>query len=224
MRYLDEAQHKIVSDAVAAAESTTSGEIVTVLADRSDGYTDIALWWAIGASFTAMSIFAAFPEFFLSWVDWLAGGWTVEWTQGQVLTLVLALGLVKFFGVLAIQLWQPLKFALIPGPVKQQRVRDAAIRNFKVGAERRTHGRTGVMLYLSMREHRAEIVADEPIAERVHAEIWGEAMADMLAEVSRGRIADGLAAGVRDVGLVLSEHFPRDKYDENELPDRLIEV
>ena len=100
MGYLDEAQHKIVSDAVAAAESTTSGEIVTVLADRSDGYTDIALWWAIGASFTAMSIFAAFPEFFLGWLDWLAGGWTVEWTQGQVLTLVLALGLVKFFGVL----------------------------------------------------------------------------------------------------------------------------
>ena len=224
MGYLDEAQHKIVSDAVAAAESDTSGEIVTVLADRSDGYTDIALWWAIGISFTAMSIFAAFPDFFLGGLDLLVGGWTVEWTQGQVLTLMLSLGLVKFFGILAIQLWRPLKFALIPGPIKQQRVRDAAVRNFKIGAERRTHGRTGVMLYLSMQEHRAEIVADEPIAERVPAEIWGEAMADMLAEVSRGRIAEGLAAGVRDVGLVLAEHFPRDKYDENELPDRLIEV
>ena len=224
MGYLDEAQHKIVSDAVAAAESDTSGEIVTVLADRSDGYTDIALWWAIGISFTAMSIFAAFPDFFLGGLDLLAGGWTVEWTQGQVLTLMLALGLFKFFGVLAIQLWRPLKFALIPGPIKQQRVRDAAVRNFKIGAERRTHGRTGVMLYLSMQEHRAEIVADEPIAERVPAEIWGEAMADMLADVSRGRIAEGLAAGVRDVGLILAEHFPRDKYDENELPDRLIEV
>ena len=55
MKYLDERQHTIVSKAVAAAEDTTSGEIVTVLADRSDGYTDVALWWAIGASFTAMS-------------------------------------------------------------------------------------------------------------------------------------------------------------------------
>ena len=42
MGYLSEAEHKLVSDAVAAAESTTSGEIVTVLADRSDGYTDVA--------------------------------------------------------------------------------------------------------------------------------------------------------------------------------------
>ena len=46
----------------------------------------------------------------------------------------------------------------------------------------------------------------------------------MLAEVSKGCIAEGLAAGVRDVGIVLAEHFPRDADDQNELPDRLIEV
>ena len=78
--------------------------------------------------------------------------------------------------------------------------------------------------YLSMREHRAEIVADQPIAAIVPAEVWGEAMADMLAEIKQGHIAEGLAAGVRDVGQVLSEHFPRSEDDENELPDRLIEV
>ena len=81
-----------------------------------------------------------------------------------------------------------------------------------------------MLLYLSMREHRAEIVADQPIAEKVPAEVWGEAMADMLAEIKEGRIAEGLAAGVRDVGKVLSEHFPRAEDDQNELPDRLIEV
>ncbi|MBX7527352.1 TPM domain-containing protein [Qipengyuania vesicularis] len=224
MGYLDKEQHRIVSTAVSAAEDNTSGEIVTVLADRSDGYTDVALWWAIGASFTAMSLMAAFPDFFLAKFDWLRGGWAGDWTQGQVLTLILGVGLLKFLAVLAIQLWQPLKFRLIPSPVTEQRVREEAIRHFKVGAERRTHGRTGVLLYLSMREHRAEIVADEPIALLVPAEVWGEAMVDMLAEVSRGHIAEGLAAGVRDVGKVLAEHFPRGDHDENELPDRLIEV
>ncbi|MBX7540113.1 TPM domain-containing protein [Qipengyuania sphaerica] len=224
MGYLDAKGHQIVSDAVALAEEQTSGEIVTVLADRSDGYTDVALWWAIGASFTAMSVMVAFPDFFLDKIDWMMGGWTAEWTSGEFATILLAVGLTKFLAVLAIQLWQPLKFRLIPSPVTEIRVREEAIRHFKVGAERRTHGRTGVLLYLSMREHRAEIVADEPIATRVPAEVWGEAMVDMLAEVSRGRIAEGLAAGVRDVGLVLAEHFPRGEHDENELPDRLIEV
>jgi putative membrane protein len=123
-----------------------------------------------------------------------------------------------------IQLWQPLKFAVIPGKIKSIRVHERAISHFKVGAERRTHGRTGVLIYLSLREHRAEIVADEPIAKIVSAEVWGEAMADMLVEIRQGNIADGLVAGVRDVGKVLSEHFPREDGDTNELPDRLIEV
>ena len=224
MAYLSEKEHAIVSQAVANAEEHTSGEIVTVLADRSDGYTDVALWWAIGVSFTAMSVVAAFPDFFLSKIDALRGGWTGEWTQGEFVTLVLLVGLVKFLAMLAIQLWQPLKFRMVPSPVTELRVREEAVRHFKVGAEGRTHGRTGVLLYLSMREHRAEIVADDSIANLVHAEIWGEAMVDMLAHVSRGRIAEGLAAGVEDVGKVLAEHFPRGDHDDNELPDRLIEV
>ena len=224
MGYLNEADHAIVSSAVAGAEQMTSGEIVTVLADRSDGYTDVALWWAVGAAFTAMSVFALFPQFYLDKLDRLMGGWTHDWTPGEMMTIIISIGLLKFLGVLAIQLWQPLKFLLIPGPVKRSRVREAAIRHFKVGAERRTHGRTGVLLYVSMREHRAEIVADEPIAEIVPAEVWGEAMADMLAEIRQGHLAEGLAAGVKDVGKVLSEHFPRHEDDVNELPDRLIEV
>ncbi len=81
-----------------------------------------------------------------------------------------------------------------------------------------------MLLYLSMREHRAEIVADRPIAEKVPAEVWGDAMADMLDEIRQGYTAAGLAAGVRDVGMVLAEHFPRSADDVNELPDRLIEV
>ncbi|TMM50387.1 TPM domain-containing protein [Qipengyuania marisflavi] len=224
MGYLNEEQHRIVSDAVAQAEAHTAGEIVTVLADRSDGYTDVALWWAIAAAFTAMSVFALFPELYLTALDRFMGGWGSEWTHGEILTVVIAIGLAKFLGVLAVQLWQPLKFWLIPPPVKSARVREAAIRHFKVGAERRTHGRTGVLIYLSMREHRAEIVADEAIAGEVAPEVWGEAMADMLAEIKKGQIAEGMAAGVRDVGAVLSEHFPRAEDDVNELPDRLIEV
>ncbi len=224
MAYLNQDQHRIVSEAVAAAESGTAGEIVTVLADRSDGYTDVALLWAIALAFTAMSLFTAFPDFSLSLFDRLSGGWTHEWTNGEVLTIVTGLGLAKFLGVWAVQLWQPLKFLLIPAPVKSARVRNAAVRHFKVGAERRTHGRTGVLIYLSMREHRAEIVADEAIAKLVPAEVWGAAMADMLAEIRKGCVAEGIAAGVRDVGVVLAEHFPRVEDDVNELPDRLIEV
>ena len=224
MAYLNADQHKIVSDAVAEAEQTTSGEIVTVLADRSDGYSDISLLWTTALAFTAMSLFALFPKPFMDLWDRISGGWGDTWSNGDLAGMTIALGLVAFAIAWALQFWQPLKFLLIPKPVKFARVHDQAIKHFKVGAERRTHGRTGVLLYLSMREHRAEIVADEPIAAKVSAEVWGEAMADMLVEIKQGRVAEGLAAGVRDVGAVLSEHFPRGDEDVNELPDRLIEV
>lgn len=225
MAYLNEAEHKIVSDAVQEAELNTSGEIVTVLADRSDGYSDVVLVWAAVAAFTAMSVFAVWPDFFTAKIDWLiGGGWDSEWTQGEVLTLVIGFGVLKFLGVWLFLSLDKVRFLIIPGPVKTARVHQRAIKHFKVGADGRTGGRTGVLLYLSMREHRAEIIADESIAEKVSAEVWGEAMADMLVEIKQGKIAEGMAAGVRDVGVVLSEHFPRLEHDENELPDRLIEV
>jgi len=224
MAWLDDAGRKRVGEAVTEAEANTSGEIVTVLAESSDGYTDVALLWAAGAAFTAMSVFTAFPEPFLDTWDALIGGWGYEWTTGELASMVIALGLLKFLAVLLVQQWQPLKYALIPGPTKTIRVHNQAVRQFKVGAERRTTGRTGVLIYISMREHRAEIVADESIAAKVSAEVWGEAMGDMLAEIRKGRVAEGLAVGIRDVGFVLAEHFPRSADDVNELPDRLIEV
>ena len=88
----------------------------------------------------------------------------------------------------------------------------------------RTHGRTGILIYLSLDEHRAEIVADEAIAAKVAPEVWGDAMAAMLAHLRDGRLADGLVAAVEKVGVVLAAHFPRAEDDRNELPDRLIEV
>ncbi|WP_336985950.1 TPM domain-containing protein [Altererythrobacter aquiaggeris] len=224
MGYLSEEHSAVVTAAVTAAEQHTSGEIVTVLADRSDGYSDVSLLWAAVAAFTAMSIWALRPDLLTNTIDRMMGGWSHDWTSGELLSLVIGLGLLKFLAVWAVQQWDPLRFWLIPGPVKTARVHSRAIAHFKVGAERRTHGRTGIMIYLSMREHRAEIVADRPIAEKVSAEVWGAAMEDMLVEIKQGRIAEGMAAGVRDVGVVLAEHFPRAEHDVNELPDRLIEV
>lgn len=221
---MDDTGRQLVSAAVTEAESATSGEIVTVLAEASDGYTDVALLWAAGAAFTAMSVFAAFPRPFLDAWDATFGGWGHQWSSGELASMVIALGLVTFLIAVLVQQWQPLKWALIPGPVRTIRVHNQAVRQFKVGAERRTTGRTGVLIYLSMREHRAEIVADESIAAKVPAEVWGEAMGDMLVHIRRGRVAEGLAVGIRDVGHVLAEHSPRSDDDINELPDRLIEV
>lgn len=222
--YLDARSHEIVTNAVAQAELQTSGEIVTVLADRSDGYTDIALAWSALAAFLALTFCVTFPDLLLDTYAGFHGGWNTDWTPREIFSMAAGAAIFWFLVLWLLQLSDTIRFALVPGKVKTLRVHARAVAHFKVGAEKRTHGRTGIMIYLSMQEHRAEIVADEPIAAKVDAEVWGDAMADMLAEIKQGKIAEGMAAGVRDVGEVLSQHFPRAEDDENELPDRLIEV
>jgi putative membrane protein len=223
-QHLSPDDHRRVLEAVSKAEHGTSGEIVTVLADRSDGYTDVALAWAAAAAFAALIALAIAPEFYLGIYERLIGGWIVEWTPRLLFEVAAVVAALKFAGVMLLQLWQPLKFFLIPGPIRTNRVHERAVSAFRIGAERRTHGRTGVLIYLSMREHRAELLADEAIASKVAPEVWGEAMVALLAEVKEGRLADGMIAAVERVGAVLAEHFPAGSSNPNELPDRLIEV
>ena len=66
---LSAADHARITAAVAAAEAHTAGEIVTVVADRSDGYTDVALAWSAIVAFTALIVLALFPGFYLWLVD-----------------------------------------------------------------------------------------------------------------------------------------------------------
>lgn len=221
---LSDDEHAQVSAAVAAAEAHSAGEIVTIIADRSDGYSDIALVWCAAAALAALSALTLAPDFYLGLYERLSGGWVHEWTPRGLFGVALAVAALKFIGMWLLQLWQPLRFLLVPGPVRDARVRARAVANFKIGAERRTHGRTGILIYLSMRERRAEIVADEAIASIVPPEVWGDAMVALVGEIRQGRIADGMVAAVGQVGTVLAQHFPRAEDDQNELPDRLIEV
>ena len=108
--------------------------------------------------------------------------------------------------------------------MQRRRVRRRAFDLFRAAAEARTKGRTAVLLYLSLDEHRAELIADAAIHSRVNADVWGEAMAALLTGVKAGRTGDGMADAVALIGRVLAEHFPRSDGDTNELPDRLIEL
>jgi len=95
---------------------------------------------------------------------------------------------------------------------------------FKASAEKRTAARVGVLLYLSLAEHRAEIVADEAIVGKVDDAVWGEAMVALIDRIRAGDPAAGMADAVAKIGTVLAQHFPKTEADVNELPDRLIEL
>lgn len=222
MLQLSEADHDKVSAAIAAAESKSNGEIVAVATPISDAYHDVALHWALIPLFAVLAWAAWRPTALTWWYNFLFGGWSPDPTLSQLLTLLMFLAVLKFTVALLILKWMPLRVALTPGSTKHRRVRRRAVTIFKAAAERRTADRTGILIYLSMAERRAEIVADEAILKVTDDHAWGEAMTALITEVREGRPGDGICAAIERVGVVLAEHFPRSAGDTNEIPDKLI--
>ena len=224
MLQLTPEDHAKVSAAIAEAERKSDGEIVAVATPLSDSYHDVALHWAVLALVATLAACAAYPPLLRFWFDTFLGGWRPEPSLRELLTLLLLLAVAKFSAVLLILKYMPLRLALTPAATKTRRTRRRAIATFKAGAERRTVGRTGILIYLSFGEHRAEIVADEAIVKVTDADTWGEAMEALLTEVRAGRVGDGIVAAIARVGEVLEKHFPRSSADTNEIPDKLIEL
>jgi putative membrane protein len=213
-----------IGKAITAAEAASDGEIVAVTTPLSDSYHDVALHWALVPLFAVLAWAAWRPTALEWWYRFLLGGWQPEPSIGQLLTLLLFFAALKFTIALLILKWMPLRLALTPGATKHRRVRRRAVTIFKAAAERRTENRAGILIYLSMGERRAEIVADEAITKVTTPEAWGEAMATLLADVREGRPGEGICAAIEQIGVVLAEHFPKTATNPNEIPDKLIEL
>ncbi len=216
--------HARVSQAIAAAEASSDGEILTIVSSESDSYHDVALHWAVAAMIGVLAISSWRSRMIAYWWDNMFGQWGETVTVGQLLFFVMILAVAAFLVALALLKWPLLRLALTPGATKTRRVRRRAISLFRAAAERRTMGRTGVLIYLSLAERRAEIVADEAITRVTEPTCWGDAMAELIAELRAGRPGEGLALAVEEVGEVLTAHFPKTGGDTNEIPDKLIEL
>lgn len=220
---LTEEEHERVSAAVAAAERGTSGELVLVVAPHSDRYHDVALHYAVSAMLVVAGLAALFPAV-LAWAATpLHRGWG-DALGGAELTVLMLAEAAAFLIVRLVLSHPPLRLALTPPATKGRRVRRRALALFRSAVERRTVGATGVLLYLSLAEHRAELIADTGIHHATQPEQWGEAMVALIDQVRAGRLADGMVEAVAQIGAILAAHHPPAPDDRNELPDRLIEL
>jgi len=221
---LSDADRARVSAAVTAAEAGTDGEIVTILTPRSDEYRDTAWIWGIGAVLLLGAVAALAPWIVDAKLAWFIDPWGAAPTMGMRFLMLLAWqALVVVLIVLGFR-WRPLRIALTPRATKWRRVARRATLCFKVAADQRTAQRVGILLYLSLDERRAEIIAEQAIHAAVAPDTWGEAMAALVDAVRDGRPADGMVDAIGRIGAILGEHFPKTADDVNELPDRLIEL
>jgi len=138
--HLTAVEHRRIADAVARAEKASAGEIVTVVADRSDGYTDVALAWSALAALFWLSALAVAPGVFLQTIGRFSGGWNQDWTVAGKFTLAAVMATALFTGVMLLQSIPGLRFRSVPGPIKARRVHERALAAFGLGVERRTAG------------------------------------------------------------------------------------
>jgi putative membrane protein len=222
MQQLTESDADLVTAAVTKAEHLSDGEIVTIVAPRSDAYHDVGLHYAVLAMLLVPAGLAVVPQ---GWIDWWAGlvlGWNSELSRPWAMLYIFAKMVAAFLIVRYALAFMPLRMALTPGRTKSRRVHRRAIELFRTSCELKTRGRTGVLLYLSLAEHRAEIVADKAIADQVTPEVWGDAMAVLIEEVKAGRPGQGMALAVDAIGAVLAPILPPTHDNPDELPNRLI--
>ncbi|WP_375394842.1 TPM domain-containing protein [uncultured Sphingomonas sp.] len=221
---LTEADRSAVAAAVTAAETTTDAEIVPIVAAQSDAYHDAAVHWITIALFLIVAVTAFVPRPFLWLLDRAYGGWGDDWSMGVLFSGLLILLAVAYLVLHYATKPLAIRMALTPGATRTRRVRARAVLLFRTAIEARTATRTGVLLYVSLAERRAEIVTDAAVLARLPATAWGEAMHALVDALKDGRTADAVVAAIGRIGAVLAEYFPYTGTDPNELPDRLIEL
>ncbi|MFE0017157.1 TPM domain-containing protein [Mesorhizobium sp. NPDC059054] len=207
---LTHADHERIAEAIRTAEQKTGGEIYCVVARSSDGYFFQAAFTATLALFAVSIAFAYVLE--ALWV-------TVRLPHFLIVQAVAAVSLY-------ILLWliPRLRIHFVP---RRQRYRAAhanAVKQFLARNVHRTAERTGVLIFVSIAERYAEVVADSGIDAKVGQHVWDGVVRDLTAHASDDHLADGFVNAIATVGAVLAEHFPIAPGDINELDDHLVEI
>lgn len=78
----------------------------------------------------------------------------------------------------------------------------------------------GVLIFVSLEEDEAAIVADKGIASKVAPDYWQPLHATLVDALKQGKHAEGIIRTIETVGAEMAKHFPREDGDINELPDK----
>jgi uncharacterized membrane protein len=84
-----------------------------------------------------------------------------------------------------------------------------------------TKDRNGVLIFVAPKSRNFAIIGDEGVHQKCGEQFWRRIADEMTARFRQGLFTDGIVHGVAAAGQVLSEYFPRQPDDVNELPDKV---
>ncbi len=198
---ISEQDRERISTAIRAAEAKTSGEIVCVLARTSSDATALPV---VLAAVVALA------------VPWLL----LALTEFSVHRIML-LQTVVFFALTVLLCLPRVRVALLPRGVRRAAAHRAAMEQFMIRGIARKKDRSGILIFVSLAERYARIIADRGVAARVPQSDWQAAVDSLITHMSSGRVVEGFLTAINACETVLVSHFPRTEMNRDELPDRI---
>jgi putative membrane protein len=202
-KFFTDAEKERIQQAVTAAESKTAGEIVPLIVTSSARYTEIELLGLVSGLFVGVV------------VEWF---WSDPWGS-EYLNLWPVIGaVVGFF----IGRMETMKRLVASKTRIAEAVHMLALASFSEHGLHYTRDHTGILILVSLLEHRVEVLADRGINAKVESGTWDEIVHILTAGLKSNQACDAFCRAIERCGEILAAHFPRAADDKDELPNRLV--
>jgi putative membrane protein len=194
-----------IESIVQEAEKRTSGEIVPMVVDESYDYPRAEI---LGAG-----LFSLATSVSLSWAFFSESLWHFLW--------LFALCYFPFKWL--IRSFPALRRRLIHPDEISAEVEEKAVVSFLEHGLHHTRDETGVLILISLFEHRVHVLADRGMNDVVPTNTWDGVVQTITDGLRRGDTCNALCNAIETCGRLLEEHFPIKDDDTNELPNMIIE-
>ncbi len=172
----EQADEAAIVAAVQAAEARTSGQIVCVLARQSCDTGALSALYSAALALVAPWPLLVFTQISAQRIFGL-----------QVAIFVVALLLLG---------WTRLGLALTPRHEQRRQAFRAAVEQFFTRGMMRTRHRAGVLIFVSLAERYARIIADDGLSGKISEAEWQKAMNELTAHLRENRLTEGFVAAV----------------------------
>lgn len=202
--FFTEEEKQRIEAAVRAVEQHTSGEIVPMVVDQSYDYPQAEI---VGAGSFALAS--------ASLLSWYFGG-------SSVWAFLIGFFPLYFLFKTIIRRTPALKRRLIHPAEITAEVEEKALVAFLEQGLHHTRDETGILILISLFEHRVYVLADRGINAAVPLHTWDEIVQTVTTGIHEGRTCDALCAAIDRCGELLTGHFPARHDDTNELPNLIL--
>lgn len=204
-KYISKSERELISEAVALAEKKTTGEILPMIVRSSSRVGHIPLM-----IFLILWLFILVFEIIFGFFYQIS-------LMSSLSILVLSFPISYYLAKLD---W--LNRILIPNADEELQVWQRAEVEFYRNKTNETAARVGILIFISILERKAVILADEGIQKKCPPETWSHLVQNMGQKLKQGKWQEGFCQTIEAVGKILSEHFPEQHGHSNDLPNQLI--